>query len=88
MEKQSTSSSCSQGEGLCQHRSHQLYSEHLCQQYKCWHVSISVLYLPQNVHSLIRPNTENGLLIADPENNSFLRETFLRDPGGPSDTCQ
>lgn len=45
-------------------------------------MSASLFYTyPQNVHSLIRPNTENGLLIADPGNNSFLRGTFLCDPG-------
>lgn len=70
----STSCSCSQGEGLCQHHLHQLCSEHWCQQHKCWHVSISMSYpTSKNVCSLIRPKIGSGLLITGPGSNGIPR---------------
>ena len=44
-------------------------------------LSASLFYIPQNVYSLIRPKTGNGLLIAQPGHDVFLRETFLSHLG-------
>ena len=45
-------------------------------------MSASLFYTPPpNVYSLIRPKTGNGLLIAQPGHNVFLRETFLSHLG-------
>lgn len=43
---------------------------------------------PHKMDSLIRPKTGNGLCIAQPGSNGFLRETFLPRPWEPSNMCQ
>lgn len=53
------------------------YTQNVCVSSVNAGVSASLFYTPRNAYSLIRPKTGNGLLIAHPAHNGFLRETFL-----------